>query len=89
MAAFFDHALRDRVLRFDRVCAAFYGEIRAARDAAGRPISAADAMIAATARAYGATFIATRNTRDFALCGVGLVDPWRAARFSWASLARV
>lgn len=79
MAAFFDHALRDQVLRFDRACAALYGEIRSARQAAGRPISAADAMIAATARAYGATFIATRNTRDFALCGVVLVDPWRAA----------
>lgn len=79
MAAFFDIALRDQVLRFDRACAALYGEIRSAREAAGRPISAADAMIAATVRAYGATFIATRNTRDFALCGVGLVDPWRAA----------
>ena len=75
----FYNALRDQVLRFVRACAALYGEIRSAREAAGRPISAADAMIAATARAYGATFIATRNTRDFALCGVGLVDPWRAA----------
>jgi predicted nucleic acid-binding protein len=72
----FEHALRDQVLRFDRACAALYGEIRSAREAAGRPMSAADAMIAATARAYGVSAIATRNTRDFELCGVSLIDPW-------------
>lgn len=67
---------RDQVLHFDRVCAGFYGEIRSTREAAGRPISTQDAMIAATARAYGMSAIATRNLNDFALCGVALVDPW-------------
>jgi predicted nucleic acid-binding protein len=33
-------------------------------------------MIAATARAYGVRAIATRNTKDFADCGVTLIDPW-------------
>ena len=36
-----------------------------------------DAMIAATARAFGLT-VATRDLRDFAECGVRLVDPWSA-----------
>ncbi len=33
-------------------------------------------MIAATARAHGAKAIATRNLRDFAGCGIALLDPW-------------
>jgi hypothetical protein len=76
MASFFEIGFQDQVLPFDRICAALYGEIRDAREAAGKPISAIDAMIAATARAYGAQAIATRNTRDFSNCGVTLVDPW-------------
>ncbi len=77
MTAFFDQALRDRVLHFDRICAALYRQVRSAREAAGRPISIQDAMIAATARAHGMSAIATRNVGDFELCGVALVDPRR------------
>jgi predicted nucleic acid-binding protein len=33
-------------------------------------------MIAATARAHGAT-VATRNVEDFQGCGADIVDPWR------------
>jgi predicted nucleic acid-binding protein len=73
---FFDAAFPDQVLRFDRLCAAAYGEIRRSREAAGKPITAEDAMIAAIARAYGVEALATRNTRDFDDCGVPLVDPW-------------
>ena len=61
---------------FDRLCAALYGETRHARGAAGKPITVEDAMIAATARAYGAEAIATRNLKDFADCSVPLIDPW-------------
>jgi len=39
------------------------------------PRSPLDALIAATARAYGLTLV-TRNVRHFAECGVNLVDPW-------------
>jgi len=74
--AFFDSRFPDQVLRFDRMCASVYGDIRTAREAAGKPITVEDAMIAATAAAYGMTAIATRNVRDFADCGVSLVDPW-------------
>jgi hypothetical protein len=43
---------------------------------AGRPISQFDAQIAGIAHTRGAT-LATRNTADFATCGIALVDPWR------------
>lgn len=76
IAIFLDAGFRDQILPFDRPCAAIYGEIRAAREASGRRISVEDAMIAATARAYGAEAIATRDLEDFADCGVSLVDPW-------------
>ncbi len=70
--------LGGRVFAFDADAAAFYGELVASREQAGRPISAADAQIAATSLARG-TALATRNTRDFAGTGVALVDPWAAA----------
>ncbi len=68
----------NQALPFDSLCASHYGAIRAAREAAGRPITVEDAMIAATARAHGAT-VATRNVDDFQGCGAAIVDPWRAA----------
>lgn len=76
IATFFEIGFPDRILRFDRGCAAVYGEIRHAREAAGKPITVEDAMIAATARAYGVRAIATRNIKDFMDCGVTLIDPW-------------
>ncbi len=39
------------------------------------PRSPLDTLIAATAHAHGLT-LATRNVRDFANCGVVLLDPW-------------
>jgi predicted nucleic acid-binding protein len=65
----------DQILPLDRACARHYGEIRHAREAADAPISVKDAMTAATARGHGAT-IATRSVKDFAACGVPLIDPW-------------
>ena len=55
--------------------AALYGEIRVSRSATGKPIGIADAMIAATARAYGVA-LATRNVGDFAGCGILVANPW-------------
>jgi hypothetical protein len=75
---FFDIGFQDQILPFDRLCAALYGEIRHAREAAGKPIAVEDAMIAATARAYGAQAIATRNLKHLADCGTPLIDPWTA-----------
>jgi hypothetical protein len=64
-----------RVLPFDSAAAKAFARIGAARREKGRPISQADGQIAAIARAAGAA-VATRNTADFAGCGVELVDPW-------------
>jgi toxin FitB len=70
-------AYQDRILPFDEHCSSMYGEVlRSARDA-GAPIQAADAMIAATARAHGMR-VATRDQRDFAGAGVDLINPWDA-----------
>ena len=64
-----------RVLPFDEAAAVHYAEIVAARRREGHPIEAFDAQIAATARVAGAG-LATRDTGDFAGCGLTLVDPW-------------
>jgi toxin FitB len=67
-----------RILSFDQQSAREFASILAGRRAGGRPMSQFDAMIAAIARAHGAT-LATRNTADFEYCGIRLVNPWSAA----------
>jgi predicted nucleic acid-binding protein len=69
---------RDRVLPFDVHAAELYGEVVTGRESAGRPISVADAQIAAICLARNAR-LATRNTADFATTGLSLVNPWKAA----------
>lgn len=74
----FAHLLVDRVLPFDRAAARQFAELAALQQAHGRTMQTADALIAATARAHGATLIATRDLTGFEGCGVRLVDPWAA-----------
>ena len=64
-----------RVLSFDGVAAAHYADIVVQRERMGRPISMADAQMAAICRSHGAT-LATRNVDDFADVGVDIVNPW-------------
>ncbi|MCA3418173.1 MAG: type II toxin-antitoxin system VapC family toxin [Roseomonas sp.] len=64
-----------RILPFDSAAAQAFVLVFLERRAAGRPISFAHGQIAATARAQGAA-IATRNTVDFAGCGIAVIDPW-------------
>jgi predicted nucleic acid-binding protein len=64
-----------RILPFNSAAAQAFVLVFLERRAAGRPISFADGQIAATARAQGAA-IATRNTADFAGCGIAVIDPW-------------
>src|SRR5271167_1190817 len=59
----------NRILPFDSDAAEDYSRIAASRRAMGRPISEADARIAAIALSRGAR-LATRNTRDFEHCGI-------------------
>jgi predicted nucleic acid-binding protein len=73
--AMFDDDLAYRVLPFDEAAAELYVEIVANRRREGRPIEGFDAQVAATARAAGAD-LATRDVRDFAGCGLWLINPW-------------
>jgi toxin FitB len=70
-----DDYFAERVLPFGVSSAPHYAEIVSARESRGRPISAADAQIAAICRLNQAQ-IATRNIKDFTDTGVTLVNPW-------------
>jgi predicted nucleic acid-binding protein len=74
----FDVDLAGRVLPFDTDAAIVYPGIAAGRKQGGRPISQIDAQIAAIVHSRGAR-LATRNVRDFADCGITVVDPWDGA----------
>jgi len=66
---------RDRIAQYDIASATLSGEIRARREAKGRPISVQDAMIAAICLVNDAT-LATRNTKDFQGLDLRLVNPF-------------
>lgn len=66
-----------QVLSFDEPAAMHYAEVVAHRERTGRPISMADAQIAAICRNWNAA-LATRNIDDFADTGVDAVNPWDA-----------
>jgi toxin FitB len=72
----FDQDFEGRVLPFDSEAARTYARIVAARRRSGRPISQADAQIAAIARSLDFD-LATRNVSDFEGCGIEVHDPWR------------
>src|ERR1700676_4064484 len=61
--------LADRILPFDSYAAVSFGWIYASRRAMGKRILQADAQIAAIVHSRGAA-LATRNTADFADCGI-------------------
>jgi toxin FitB len=64
-----------RVAPFDETAAAHYADIVVRRERTGRPISTADAQIAATCRSHAA-LLATRNVDDFADTDVRIINPW-------------
>jgi toxin FitB len=64
-----------RVLPFDLSCTAAYAELLAKSKAAGRPIAAADAYIAAIA-VFNRFAVASRDAMPFEAAGVAVVDPW-------------
>jgi predicted nucleic acid-binding protein len=65
-----------RVLPVDAAVSAVWGRMAAAAEHSGRHLSVVDGLIAATAIHHGLTVV-TRNTKDFALTGASLLDPWR------------
>lgn len=77
IAAFFERSLKTEVLGFEDADTPFFALIGSQRRASGRPISQFDNQIAAIARRRGLA-IATRNVRDFADCGIAVINPWEA-----------
>ena len=73
--AMFREDFNGRVLTFDSDAARAFSRIAARRRATGKPISQADAQIAAIVQTHNAP-LATRNIDDFANCEIGLIDPW-------------
>ena len=73
--AMFAEDLAGRIFGFDSDAARVFSKIAAHRRALGRPISHADAQIAAIAQVRGAK-LATRNIADFVDCDLELIDPW-------------
>ena len=76
--AMFAEDLAGRIFGFESEAARVFSKIAAHRRALGRPISHADAQIAAIARVHGAK-LATRNVADFEDCGLDVVDPWNGS----------
>ena len=64
-----------RVLPVTQTIATRWGRLDGLRQLSGRPLSAADGMIAATALEHGLTVV-TRNVKDFEQLGVPILNPW-------------
>ncbi len=76
--AMFAEDFAGRVFGFESDAARVFSKIAADRRALGKPISHADAQIAAISQVRGAK-LATRNTADFEDCGLAAVDPWNGS----------
>jgi toxin FitB len=75
--AMFAEDFAGRVFGFESDAARVFSRIAGDRRILGRPISHADAQIAAIARVRRAK-LATRNVADFETCGIDIVDPWKS-----------
>lgn len=75
LEAMVEEDLDHRIAVFDATAASHYADIVVVREREGRPISAADAQIAAICRSHGA-LLATRNVDDFAATGIAMASPW-------------
>ncbi|MEE3716384.1 type II toxin-antitoxin system VapC family toxin [Tumidithrix elongata RA019] len=72
----FEQDFQQRILQFDSAAAMEYGNLAAWRRQNGKPISQADAQIAAITSSQKA-ILATRNISDFCDCQLTLVNPWQ------------
>lgn len=73
--AMFVEEFTGQILAFEQKAAVGFAEIAANRKKIGKPISQADAQIAAICLVNNAA-IATRNVDDFADCQIKIVNPW-------------
>ena len=66
-----------RALPVTQAIADRWGMLSGRRQLAGRPLSMADGLIAATALEHGLT-LATRNVKDYDDIGLTIFNPWEA-----------
>ena len=78
LARYLNLLFPESILPVTRPIAARWGKLDGLRQLAGRPLSAPDGMIAATALEHDLTVV-TRNVRDFNGLGVMLFNPWETA----------
>jgi predicted nucleic acid-binding protein len=78
VAGMLEQDFAGRVLAFDLSAASVYAQMVADRERSGYGMAMADAQIAATCVAHGATLV-TRNQRHFEGWGLPLIDPWQGA----------
>lgn len=67
--------MADRILPFERTTADYWANICAKAEKSGKPLSAFDSLIAATAMEHGLVIV-TRNVRDYESAPVMLINPW-------------
>ena len=72
----FEQDFAGRCLSFDGMAATEYALLSAERTRAGKPMSTADAQIAAIALSHKLALV-TRNTKDFSdIRGLQVINPW-------------
>lgn len=76
--AFFREKMRTDILPFGEMEAVHFARIVSHRRSIGRPIGEFAAQIGAIARAHDYAIV-TRNARDFADCGIGVINPFAEA----------
>lgn len=69
-----------RILPVDRQISDRWGAIRAQAQGIGRPLSAIDALLAATALHHDLALV-TRNVSDFMVAGLAVVNPWSPTKY--------
>ncbi len=65
----------NQILKIDQETMLIWGRLVAHLDVIGRPISAIDSLLAATAQQWQCTLV-TRNTSHFAANGIAILNPW-------------
>ncbi len=75
LALLLEQDFENRVLPFDSSSAQNYAELLSEREAAGKPMAALDAQIAAVCIQHGAALV-TRNSKHFQDIGLELINPW-------------
>ncbi len=68
---------KNRIIPFDVQIAASWGKIQGQPELSGKPMPAIDGLIAATGLSLD-MIVVTRNTKDMAISGVSLLNPWES-----------